>query len=107
MIGAVLAVSMMFAQAAPAAAPDAAVSAAPPASTPHGVSGVTVTGESAKKRAAPDPKEIVCHREPVMGSLFPKEVCARREEIMERQRVDQKYVRDSQALRPWKDPSGD
>jgi hypothetical protein len=102
MIAALFAASVVMFQAAPAAAP----TADPPASTgAHGVSGVTVTGEKAKKNA-PDPKEVVCHREPVLGSLFPKEVCARREDIAERRRADQKYVRDSQALRPWKDPGG-
>jgi hypothetical protein len=103
MIAAMFAAAIVLAQ----AAPDAATAAAPPASTPHGVSGVTITGETAKKRAAPDPKEVVCHKEKVMGSLFPKEICARREDIADRQRVDQKTVRDSQALRPWKDPAGD
>jgi hypothetical protein len=103
MIAALFAASVVMFQAAPAAEP----SAAPPASTAaRGVTGVTVTGEKAKKNA-PDPKEVICHREPVLGSLFPKEVCARREDIADRKRLDQKYVRDSQALRPWRDPSGD
>lgn len=106
MISAIFAAAIMFAQATPAvAAPDTAAAAVPPASTPHGVSGVTVTGEKPKK-GAPDPKEVVCHKERVMGTLFPKEICARREDIADRQRVDQKTVRDSQALRPWKDPAG-
>ena len=101
MISALLA-AIVLAQATPAADPAGAPRAATP---PHGVSGVTVTGEKVKP-GAPDPKEVICRREKVIGSLFPKETCARREDIADRQRIDQKTVRDSQALRPWKDPAG-
>ena len=43
------------------------------------------------KKAAPgtlDSKEVICNREPVLGSLFPKEVCASREARAERTRED-------------------
>lgn len=79
-----------MAQAAPAATPPSA---------PRGVSGVTVTGEVAKKRVV-DPKEVICHKEPVLGSLFPKQVCARREEFAQRTREDQKDLRDSVLYNP-------
>ena len=49
---------------------------------------------------------MICHKEPVIGSLFPKEVCARRDEIAERRRVDQATTRNAQAQRPWRDPGG-
>jgi hypothetical protein len=102
MIAVVFAAAVVLAQ----AAPDAAAPATPPTATaPHGVSGVTVTGQKVKP-GAPDPKEVICRREKVIGSLFPKETCARREDIADRQRLDQKTVRDAQALRPWKDPGG-
>jgi hypothetical protein len=38
----------------------------------------------------------------VLGSLFPKEICAKREDIAQRRREDQQYVRETQALRPFK-----
>lgn len=88
MIGFIFAAAVVLAQAA-----------APAAKSSNGVAGVTVTGEKAK-RNAPDPKEVVCHREPVLGSMFPKEVCARREEIVQRTREDQKQTRDSILYNP-------
>jgi hypothetical protein len=95
MIGAIFSAAVLLFQAAPDAA-----AAAPT----HAVSPVTVT--PGRKTGAPDPAEMVCHKEPVMGTLFPKQVCARRDEIAERRRVDQASTRESQALRPWKDPGG-
>jgi hypothetical protein len=38
--------------------------------------------------------------------LFPKQVCARKEDITARRREDQAEVRRDTALRPWRDPSG-
>jgi hypothetical protein len=95
MIAAILVASMMFAEAAPSAAP-------PASKTPTSVSGVTVTGEASKKRAPPDPKEVVCHKEPVMGSLFPKTICAQRQEVAQRTREDQKDIRDMLQYNPLK-----
>lgn len=95
MIAVMFAAAVVLAQAAPAATP----SAAAPASAPHGVSGVTVTGEATKKRVV-DPKEVICHKEPVLGSLFPKQICARREEFAQRTREDQKETRDSVLYNP-------
>jgi len=101
MIGALLTVAVLFAQASPDAAP--APSAAPPASTAkpsaNGVSGVTVTAKP-KQRDDVDPKEVVCHSEMPIGSRFPQKICARREEITERRNVDQAEVRRWVALRP-------
>jgi len=95
MISLLLAAGVLFAQAEPAAAP-----APPPAA--HAVSPVTVTGKKAK---ALDPNEVVCRKEPVLGSLFPKEICATRQELADRRNLDQASTRQSQALRPWKDPA--
>jgi len=101
MLGALLTVAVLFAQATPDAAP--AASAAPPASvakpSANGVSGVTVTGKK-KQRDDVDPKEVVCHSEMPIGSRFPQKICARREEIAERRQVDQMEVRRWTALRP-------
>jgi hypothetical protein len=100
-------VGVLFSFAAPAAAQatDPAGAAAPTAATAppssKDVSGVTVTA----KKAAPgtlDPKEVICHKEPVLGSLFPKEICASREARAERTREDQKDLRDSLLYRPLK-----
>jgi hypothetical protein len=102
MIGAFLAATVLFAQAAAAATPDAAGAPAA-ASTAHVVSPVTVTG---KKAAAADRgSELVCRTEPVLGTLFPKKICARRDELAQRTREDQKETREATNLRPWKDPS--
>jgi len=101
MLGALLTVAVLFAQATPDAAPTA--SAAPPASmakpSANSVSGVTVTGKK-KQRDDVDPKEVVCHSEMPIGSRFPQKICARREEIAERRQVDQMEVRRWTALRP-------
>ena len=101
MIAVVFAAAVVLAQAAPAAAPNASAPPAstPPASTPHGVSGVTVTGDKPKKRVV-DPTEVICHKEAVLGSLFPKQVCAQRQEFAQRTREDQKDVRDSVLYNP-------
>jgi hypothetical protein len=105
-IKAFLVAAVLLVQAAPVAAqtdapyPAAAVPSPPPATASKNVGGVTVTGKKVSP-GAPDPKEIVCHREPVLGSLFPKEVCARREDIAERRRLDQATTRETQALRPY------
>lgn len=96
MISLFLAAGVLFAQAEPAAAP-----AAPPAA--RAVSPVTVTG---KKPKTLDPNEMVCRKEPVLGSLFPKEICATRQELSDRRNLDQASTRQSQALRPWKDHGG-
>ena len=101
MIVAVLAAVTLMAQAAPAAAgaPASAADAAKP--PPAGnVSPLTVTGA-----AKPDQVEetrVVCHKEPVLGSLFPKEVCATKREFAERRQQDQQQVRDWVAVKPLK-----
>jgi hypothetical protein len=102
------AAAVLLAPAAPvfAQTTEPAAAAAPPAPPPapksgKDLGGVTVTGKKVAP-GAPDPKEVVCHREPVLGSLFPKEICAKREDIAQRRREDQQYVRETQALRPFK-----
>ena len=56
------------------------------------VSGVTVTG---KKSAGVDfgSSEVVCHSEPVLGSLFPTKVCATRGELALRRQNDPEVAR--------------
>jgi hypothetical protein len=106
-IKAILAAAILLAQATPVAAqtnapyPAEAIPTPPPATASKNVGGVTVTGKKVSP-GAPDPKEVVCHREPVLGSLFPKEVCARREDIAQRRREDQEMTREATALRPYK-----
>jgi hypothetical protein len=101
----IFAAAILLAQAAPALAqtdtPAAAPSPPPAPASGKNLSGVTVTGKKAAP-GAPDQKEVVCHREPVLGSLFPKEICARREDIAERRREDQQTTREMTALRPYK-----
>jgi hypothetical protein len=98
MIGAILAATVLFAQAAPAATP-----APPTAPAGNTVSPATVTG---KKASTVDPKQVVCRREAVLGTLFPKEVCATRQEMTERTRLDQQQTREATNLRPYKITDG-
>jgi hypothetical protein len=69
----------------------------PKAAKPAGnnIDSVTVTG---KKVAAVDlnPSEVLCHSESVMGSLFPKKVCASRREIAERRANDRQVAQEFQ-----------
>jgi hypothetical protein len=99
MIGAVLAATVLFFQAAPAATSVSPSPAAAPAST---VSPVTVNGKKAS--AKPDGSEVVCRTEPVLGTLFPKKICASRDQFAERTRQDQKETREATNLRPYKIP---
>jgi hypothetical protein len=90
MISAVFAAAMLFMQAAPAAtALGPASSAAPTAS--NSVAPLTVT--SRKQQSGDlDPNQVTCHSEPVLGSLFPKKVCATRREASERKQNDQQQA---------------
>ena len=102
MIGAVLTAALLLAQASPDAAAAPAAASPPPAAAPasgNAVSPLTVTGG---KPPAEDPHEVVCHSEVLLGSLFPKKVCASRQALTERKREDQAEVRRWQALRPYK-----
>jgi hypothetical protein len=93
MISAIFVAAALFMQAAPGAAPATDSAAAPPRSS--AVSPLTVTG---KKAAAVDlsQSEVICHSEAVIGSLFPKKVCASRREINERRLQDRQVVEDFQ-----------
>jgi hypothetical protein len=99
MISAVLAATVLFFQAAPAA--DHPGAPAPAKS----VSPVTVTGQGARTSTPTDGATVVCHDEVRLGSLFPKRICARKDEILQRTREDQAEQRRNTALRPWKDPA--
>jgi hypothetical protein len=88
MISAVFAAAMLFMQAAPAAT-TTAPAAAPTAS--NSVAPLTVT--SRKQQSGDlDPNQVTCHSEPVLGSLFPKKVCATRRETSERKQNDQQQA---------------
>jgi hypothetical protein len=102
MITAVLAAAAFLYQAAPAASPPASTARA---TTSKDVSSVVVTGKRPPTDIG-DGREVICHNETVLGTLFPKRICARREDILDRKRADQAEVRRDQALRPWKDPGG-
>jgi hypothetical protein len=90
MISAIFAATVLFMQAAPTATPNAASGAAPSAA-PAGssaVSPLTVTGK--KPHAVDlDPNQTICHSESVVGSLFPKKICATRRELAERRQQGQ------------------
>jgi hypothetical protein len=101
MIFAVLAAGAFLYQAAPAAAPPASTA---PATSTKDVTSVVVTGKRPSTDIG-DGKEVICHNETVIGTLFPKKICARREEILGRKREDQAELRRNTALRPWKDPA--
>jgi hypothetical protein len=102
MISAVLAATVLFFQAAPAADPP---SAAAPAAPGKNVSPVTVTGKGSHATIEAG-GTVVCHDEVRLGSLFPKRICARKDELLQRTREDQAELRRNTALRPWKDPGG-
>jgi hypothetical protein len=103
MISAVLAATVLFFQAAPAADHPAVAPSAAPAKS---VSPVTVTGKDARTSTPTDGSTVVCHDEVRLGSLFPKRICARKDELLQRTREDQAEQRRNTALRPWKDPGG-
>jgi hypothetical protein len=69
----------------------------PAAETPPGgkdLSGVTVTGKKAKSTSVDlGDKEVVCHSEPVLGSLFPQKICATKGELAIRKQNDQEVAR--------------
>lgn len=104
----VLLAAALFAQAAPTATAaddpfDAPVvmvkpKAAEPAKT---VSPVVVTPTPLPGVEAAQ-STVICKDEPVLGSLFPKKVCATRRELQQRTQQDQDEVRRIQAYRPEK-----
>jgi hypothetical protein len=109
----VLIAAAIFAQATPAAGPSPEDSPAvvigprtPAAAAPNGktVSPLVIAPEANAPPPGVDIKKytLVCHDETVLGSLFPKKVCATRAEFNERRDIDQDEVRRMQALRPGK-----
>ncbi|THD61539.1 hypothetical protein [Phenylobacterium sp.] len=100
MLTALLAAAI-FTQAAPAAAPSSTSSPAP-AATPGDktVSPLVITPE-AKPPSASDIQKyvLVCHNETVLGSMFPKQVCATQAQFTERRNLDQQEVRRWQSLK--------
>ncbi|THD65049.1 hypothetical protein [Phenylobacterium sp.] len=110
MLSALFVAGAMLAQAQPfpAGPPEAAPPPAPAAAAQSGktVSPLVIAPDTTDK-PAPSLKKyvLVCRDEAVLGTLFPKKVCATQAQFAERQREDQKEVREWQALRPYKDPS--
>ncbi|MBS0363762.1 MAG: hypothetical protein JSR98_20510 [Proteobacteria bacterium] len=120
MLIALAATVIYFAQAAPESAPSSVSSVKAPtrevvASAPAAdfstttqvapkegktVAPLTVTGTPQAKAVVAN-NTMVCHNEPVLGSLFPKKVCATKSEIADRKAVDQAEIRKWQALRPY------
>src|SRR5471030_1357572 len=92
MISAVLTAATLFFQAAPAVSP---ATTAPSAAPAKSVSPVTVTplGSHTTVEAG---GTIICHDEVRLGSLFPKRVCARKDELADRTRTDQQATRELQ-----------
>ncbi len=96
-------VATLLAQGAPATAATAGNAISPPAATaPGSVSPVIVPGKKGQV-AEKLQGEMVCRSEAVLGTLFPKRICATRQEIAERRTWDQKETREATNLRPWQD----
>ncbi|MBS0332464.1 MAG: hypothetical protein JSS35_06835 [Proteobacteria bacterium] len=117
LLTALTSVVLYFAQAAPESAPAPAApvisrvvtpgdgASAPLSVTasvkPREVSPLVVTPE-AKPNTEVTKNTVVCRTEPVLGSLFPKKICATREAREERRNLDQEQLREWTALRPYK-----
>lgn len=119
-----LAAIVILAQATPEAAasavtvkPPTRVTAAPMSDAPAPVADFTTSAEIRQKTVSPvtvtpemqrklkdevAKRELVCTNEKVIGSLFPKQVCATKEELAERRAFDQAELRKAQSLRPYK-----
>jgi hypothetical protein len=95
MMNAAFAAIALLLQAAPVATTPAT---APPAATPSSVSPLTVQGQ--KKSVAED-NRVVCHREQVLGTMFPKEICATKAQITERRNEDQAELKRETWNRPY------
>ncbi len=104
MIGAFFLAAVLLIQADPAAAP---ASSQPPTAASPQTTTVSPAVVTAKKPASTlDPNEVICHSEPVLGTLFPKKVCATRQELSDRRRSDQQDTRQTTNLRPYDIGSG-
>jgi hypothetical protein len=92
MLNAAFAAAVLLLQVAPAATPPAA--AAPGAS----VSPVTVKGQ---KPSVAEDNQVICHSEKVIGSLFPRQVCATKAQLADRRFQDRQDLERGTALRPY------
>jgi invasion protein IalB len=101
MLNAAFAAAILLLQASPGAAPPSAQPAA--AAAPGSVSPVTVKGQ---KRSVVEDNRVICHRQQVLGTLFPKEVCATKAQFAERRREDQAELDRDTQLRPYDANSG-
>lgn len=107
MLIALTAAIVYFAQGAPdTAQPPAATQAPTPAEAAAAPNGKTVSPLTVSPQAKPKPQvsknTVVCHEEPVLGSHFPKKICATVAQFDERRAQDQEQLREWVALRPYK-----
>src|ERR1700744_1326182 len=95
------AAAILFAQAQPDAAPRPAAAPAPAVVAPNGktVSPLVVTPE-AKPTTEGKQNTTVCHNETVVGSMFPKKVCATNAQPQEPRDVDQAESRQCVRSKP-------
>ena len=97
----------IFAQAAPAAGPspdDSRVVAAGSSGSNAAPGGKTVSPLLIAPVAKPSASDIqkytmVCHNETVLGSMFPKKVCASQAQSTERRDIDQAAVRQMEVIK--------
>jgi hypothetical protein len=91
MLNAASAAALLLVQAAPAASP-------PSATTPAAVSPVIVKGQ---KPSVTEDNQVVCHSEKVIGSLFPRQICATKAQLADRRFQDRQDLERGTALRPY------
>ncbi|HEX5263351.1 MAG TPA: hypothetical protein VFW13_07480, partial [Phenylobacterium sp.] len=80
--------------------------AAPPSAAPGAAAGKTVSPVVVTPIPQPTfeakKNTVVCHDEQVLGSMFPKKVCATETQRAERRSEDQEQLRQWTALKPYK-----
>ena len=96
MLNALFTAAMLMMQAAPVT-----TSTAPSAAAPGSSGTVSPVIVQSHKKARADDERVICRKEVVLGTLFPKEVCARKQEFDQRTREDQAELRNDTALRPY------
>jgi hypothetical protein len=90
MLNAAFAAAVLLLQIAPAATP--------PAPAPAAVSPVIVKGQ---KPSVAEDNQVICHSEKVIGSLFPRQVCATKAQLADRRFQDRQDLERGTALRPY------
>ena len=87
-------ISLVFAAALMAGAPAAGEPAQPAASTPA----------AKAEKAKADPNEMVCRKEPVLGSRMKQRICMTQADWDARQQQDRQDLDKSQTQRPYQSP---